>query len=272
MVQSREVLKWGCQVIANNGKKARFWDEIWAGTVPLKLEFPSLYHLCSDRGCLIGDIWVGDSWKVDFRRPLGLGDMKEWDRMMVLLENYSLNDSEDTFTWVLDKSGKYSTRSMYRRLTFRGVINRRMQKLWRSKLPQKLKVFLWFASQDRLQTGLNLKKKNWKGNAKCCLCGVLENMDHIFFRCHVARVIWFCFKEALGWERSPMSFQDFLDNWLPLGSKNYHVKLFAFPSSSNEVFYKIFHMLQKWRILLKDQDGRFLDDKVTRMKKWLLDF
>jgi hypothetical protein len=33
------------------------------------------------------------------------------------------------------------------------VTNQRMTKLWKNKLPMKLKVFLWIV-QDRLQTGL----------------------------------------------------------------------------------------------------------------------
>lgn len=80
-----------------------------------------------------------------------------------------------------------------------GVVNKRMQKLWKSKLPQKLKVFNWLASQERLQTWVNLKRRKWKGDEKCCLCGVAEDMNHIFFQCRIAKMVWFCIKEALGW-------------------------------------------------------------------------
>lgn len=67
---------------------------------------------------------------------------------------------------------------------------------------------------------------------------------------------------------------------------NYHVKIFIltiilwglwkvrnkrgigkkFPRSSNGVLYKIFNLLQKWRILLKPQDAKFLDEKIEVMK------
>lgn len=36
-----------------------------------------------------------------------------------------------------------------------------------------------------------------------------------------------------------------------------------FPKSSNEVFLTIFHYVQKWGILLKDQDSRFVEDKFS---------
>ena len=37
----------------------------------------------------------------------------------------------------------------------------------------------------------------------------LKQGDHIFFDCITARFTWACFKEALGWDRSPISLQDF---------------------------------------------------------------
>jgi hypothetical protein len=42
----------------------------------------------------------------------------------------------------------------------------------------------------------------------CCLCGVIETNGHIIFQCHIARTIWFSFKEALGWDRTPQSMED----------------------------------------------------------------
>jgi len=71
---------------------------------------------------------------------LGNEDMLEWERSMEILEDCRLNEEEDKFVWSLDKSGDYTTRSIHRRLTFRGITNRRMMKLWKSRLPNKLKI------------------------------------------------------------------------------------------------------------------------------------
>lgn len=292
VTSTRDKLKWGCKVKINNGQNCRFWEEVWAGSIPLKLEFPSLYDLCNDKNCLVSDCWAGDGWRVEFRRPLGDSDYREWEKLVSMLYWHRLNNGSDHFCWLLEKSGKYTVRSMYRRLVFRGVVNKRMAKLWKSKLPNKLKVFFWLVVQDKLQTGVNLKKREWKGDGKCCLCGVEESGNHIFFNCHIARVIWFCVKEALGWERCPSNLNDFFDNWLVLGSKNYHVKLFMFvivlwglwtvrnkmciekrfPKSSHEVFDKILQLMQKWRVLLKEQDTRFIDSSLKEVKTWLLKF
>ena len=33
------------------------------------------------------------------------------------------------------------------------------------------------------------EKKKWKGSVNCCLCGLRETVDHIFFQCHVAKSV-----------------------------------------------------------------------------------
>ena len=78
---------------------------------------------------------------------------------MDLLEEVHLNNSHDVVKWALEKSGTFTTKSMYRWLSHRGVINKRLQHIWQSRLPMKLKVFLWHISHNRLQTGVVLKKK-----------------------------------------------------------------------------------------------------------------
>lgn len=80
-------------------------------------------------------------------------------------------------------------------------------KLWKTRLPNKIKVFMWMAIQNRLQTGVKLKE--WKGIKNCYLYGVLVWR---IFNCRITKVIWFCFKEALGWDITPSSMQDVLDN------------------------------------------------------------
>lgn len=65
------------------------------------------------------------------------------------------------WTWL---SGSWKSRdllykSMYRFLSFRGVNSGRLKKLWKNKMPLKLKVFMWLAFQNRLQTSESEKKE-----------------------------------------------------------------------------------------------------------------
>jgi hypothetical protein len=100
---------------------------------------------------------------MDFRRPLSSSEAAQWEMLVDKLEDIQLNEGRDKMIWNPEKSGCYTSKSMYRCLSHQGVINKRMIRLWKSKLPMKLKSFMWLVSQDRLQTKLNLKRRNWRG-------------------------------------------------------------------------------------------------------------
>lgn len=109
VLKIREKLKWGLRVKIGNGQGTRFWEDVWVGEITLKLEFPRLYALSKDSDCLVADCWVGDGWKLEFNRPLGEDAMTDWERLIDILDDFCPNEEEDTFIWVLEKSGVYST-------------------------------------------------------------------------------------------------------------------------------------------------------------------
>jgi hypothetical protein len=43
---------------------------------------------------------------------------------------------------------------------------------------------------------------------------------------YIAKFIWICFKEALGWDKSPGSLQGLNEGWVPLGCFDYELKIF----------------------------------------------
>jgi hypothetical protein len=161
-----------------------------------------------------------------------------------------------------------------------------------SKLPMKLKIFMWQACQDRLQTGVALKRKKWKGSMYWVVCGAPKSGDHLFFSCVSAKFIWTSFKEVLGWDRAPYSLQDFFDNWSPLGCVNYNLKLFLLgvvlrvlwitrnklaiegvpPKSLSDLFYKIHSFLQRWLVLLGGADQHKMDKLILQVQEWVSSF
>lgn len=121
---------------------------------------------------------------MDFRRALSAEEAEQWEDLMNLIIDVRITEGGDKVTWVLEKSGIYTTKSMYRMLAHRGVVNYRMRKVWGSKIPLKIKIFLWLAMQNRLQTGVNLKGRKWKGSHMCMICNAPETTDHILFFLH----------------------------------------------------------------------------------------
>jgi hypothetical protein len=75
----------------------------------------------------------------------------------------TLFDKEDFVRWALSNNGQFSTTSLYRHCSFSGVIDVRMEELWKSELPLKVRNFLWLVYRGRIQTVDNLKKRDGNG-------------------------------------------------------------------------------------------------------------
>ena len=144
----------------NDGKKTKFWENIWIKKTKLKRPFPRLYNYYRDKEAMVSDCWDGEEWSINFRRSFGEEEVKEWEALLQELYRYQLWEEGDQVHWKFEKSGLYTTKSMYRLLPFEGVVSKRLQKLWKNKMPMKLKDFLWLAFQNRLETGEALKGKN----------------------------------------------------------------------------------------------------------------
>ena len=83
------------------------------------------------------------------------------------------------------------------------------------KMLLKIKAFSWLVIKNRILTKDNLSKKGWKGAKHCEFCDSIENVDHLFFSCSLSRFLWSIVGCSLGNQRSPVSFLDLCQNWLP---------------------------------------------------------
>jgi hypothetical protein len=97
--------------------------------------------------------------------------------------------------------------------------------IWKAKLPEKIKSFIWLVAQKVILTKDNMKRKKWKGNPGCYFCGQDENVDHLLFMCPIAKVIWgfiaICFNQS----DRPNSYEQYwlwIKKALPRG-ENFHM-------------------------------------------------
>ncbi|WVZ66202.1 hypothetical protein U9M48_015460, partial [Paspalum notatum var. saurae] len=102
--------------------------------------------------------------------------------------NLNLREGNDYFKWHLHKSGIFSVRSMYRYLVNNGV--KLSMEIWQTKLPLKIKTFLWYLKKGVLLTKDNLGRRNWHGDKSCCFCGTSETIQHLFLDCSYAKFLW----------------------------------------------------------------------------------
>jgi len=95
--------------------------------------------------------------------------------------------------------------------------------LWKLKIPLKVKVFIWLLHHGVILTKDNLAKRNWQGTQQCCFCSSNETIAHLFFDCHVARLLWRIIHITFGIKR-PSNIVHMFGIWLS-GMQWAHTKL-----------------------------------------------
>lgn len=101
---------------------------------------------------------------------------------------------DDAFIWNHNKNGTYSSKSGYQWLL--SLQNHDLDTLswtwiWRQKLPEKYKFFIWLACQNSLPTLVLLHHRNIALSPICTRCGNSdETVIHCIRDCNCSRQIW----------------------------------------------------------------------------------
>lgn len=276
----------------NNGRRTSFWDDVWLLQVPLRVYFEDLYKINEQQGGTVREIWQEGEWCLTFRRNLEGVSWDNWVELKSLLEGVEIKEGWDELKWALDEKNGYSSKSLYRALAFGGVIDTRAQGLWKAKIPLKIKHFLFMAMKGKIPCAAQLKKKKWKGEINCKMCGLEEDTEHTLFRCPLARFLWCAIREIAGWEMSPISFSDFFLFikegkgkkggfwWVVLAACCWAIwlarKKIVFEgvviNSPFHLIHNVLMFLQKWSLLqneeIKDVQKAWIEDMRGRMRSW----
>jgi hypothetical protein len=153
----------------------------------------------------------------------------QWYELASKLNNVILSDDRDVPVWKWTKSKKFTVKSVYEFLT-KDDCGNSFFRVWRSKLPEKIKIFMWLAEQKAVLTKDNMLMRNWQGDPGCFFCGLPETNDHLFFEYPIAKVNWGIVALCLHQSTRPMSYEQYWD-WikqaLPGGDKFYMLGLAA---------------------------------------------
>jgi hypothetical protein len=132
-----------------------------------------------------------------------------------------LTNNSDTVTWSFGKYGRFTVKSVYNALT-KSCTGAYHKRIWKGKIPEKLKIFLWLMTNEAILTKDNLRKRNWQGDPSCVFCDCVETISYLFFQCPVARVIWLVVAKCFGASNIPMNLEQcwlWCEKWLPYGKK-----------------------------------------------------
>lgn len=91
--------------------------------------YDDLYVMVGEAEATVEDCWDGEEWYVDFIRRLAIVALTP--------------GTNDTIIWALKKSRMFSTKSLYRFITNKGMASRVAVHIWKCRIPLKIKIFLW---------------------------------------------------------------------------------------------------------------------------------
>jgi hypothetical protein len=112
----------------------------------------------------------GGDINLTFRRNFDTLDWIEWGELENELSGIELTNEEDSVRWALTSHGQFTMYSLHMHWLFPGVRYLKIEELWHSMLPLKVKNFVWLVLRNRVQTTDNLGRKKWTGSKFCQLC------------------------------------------------------------------------------------------------------
>ena len=145
--------------VVGNGATTRFWEDTWLSNSPLMNQYPLLYNIVQHQHVSVHDVMHNaPPLNVGFRRALVGNKWDMWSPLYLRLMQVTLDDVPDYFKWNLTQTGQFTVKSMYEDLMNDHTIYLHKY-LWKLKIPQKIKIFMWFLHRKVLLTKDNLAKK-----------------------------------------------------------------------------------------------------------------
>jgi hypothetical protein len=151
-------------------------------------------------------------WMVYFKTSLSPVVRQQWYMLASHLNSIQLCDEKDRPIWKWAKSGKFSVRSVYEHLT-KDEVGPAYKAIWRAKIPEKVRIFMWLIAQKAVLTKDNMIRKNWQGDPNCYFCGSIEIVEHLLFNCPIAMVVWGVVALSIHQKYMPNSYEQ-SDPWI----------------------------------------------------------
>ncbi|PWA87280.1 RNA-directed DNA polymerase, eukaryota [Artemisia annua] len=102
-----------CSHKIGNGSGTRFWEDIWYGDQSLKVLFPRIYLLDSNKSCSIADRVCSLDWTtVPRHNPRGGVETIQFNALKNTIGSITLTDQRDSWKWSLNASVGFSVASV----------------------------------------------------------------------------------------------------------------------------------------------------------------
>ncbi|KAE8698885.1 Phospholipid-transporting ATPase 3 [Hibiscus syriacus] len=218
-----ECLRSFSKLQVGNGKSISFWTDPWVDEVPLKILFPRIFALSTNKWGKVVDFGSfelnGWQWNIITRRNLSDWELEQWLDLMMKLKEIKLIDSvEDFFSWSASGDGLFSVKSCRKALGKEvGGFDLWSKGVWLGLSPPRVEAFLWQLAHQKVAVKMELVKRGMslEEDILCPFCKEHEeSVQHLFISCFVVWELWN--KLASFWDLSIVLPQDppsLLNSW-----------------------------------------------------------
>ncbi|KAA3462867.1 Zinc finger, CCHC-type [Gossypium australe] len=118
---------------------------------------------------------------------------------LILRIPLSMEPHEDFLAWSGELTSVFSVRSSYKLLqsldptayALHNIYRDFNRKLWQTKIPSKMKIFIWKISWNYIASKVNMYNRRLVNNRLCPRCGGDDKtLNHLFRECPVSAEIW----------------------------------------------------------------------------------
>ena len=154
-------------------------------------------------------------------------------------------------------------------------------------IPLKIRIFLWQLARKRLPCNENIRQRKGPSNGRCVLCGDVEDTNHIFFTCTLAKYMWSAVRELLSCDWNPTCIGDVFrllqhDKgqtkrvlwtccaalcWTLWNVRNKFTIEQKFPAQPADCLYKLSTYLQGWRPVARRCDREALELTIRKIRE-----
>ena len=191
--KAREVVRKGACFIIGDGESVDVWLDPWVPWIDGFTPSPK------DKSIVQSEMKVAQLIDQDhraWRTAIALDTFNPISANVILSIPIPARPSPDKLMWIPDSKGLFSVKLAYKKLLpstlSQDTIGINWAKLWKIRVPERIKMFLWSVATNVLSTKENLMSRLDIPEPWCVLCDQeVESVSHLFFRCSAAKALWF---------------------------------------------------------------------------------
>lgn len=174
----------------HNGASTSFWYDHWLPEGPLFTSHAALFSHTMRPNISVQRVFQ-TNFDLCLRPRLTNAASAQLATLLSCLQVLQLDDLPDQRLMKLTGK-KYTAKDAYNALNNgQGEIDVHGQRIWGSRVPNKVKIFAWLYFKDRLSTRTNLYAKHILDTERCERCSMDdEDRHHVFFGCCKSAVVW----------------------------------------------------------------------------------